>query len=87
MIPVIVFAFLVLLGAVPLGFGLAWLARDELVMGRPWFKALIIIAGVLALVFFIFDWMAEAFTCLFIDVVTSISYYKSFDKKWVKKRI
>ena len=78
---------LVLLLAIPAGFLISWLARDELIIGRKWFKSVIIVFSVFA------GWMAligrnaEALTALFFVIVSFISYYKSSDKKWTKRRI
>ncbi|MBU0760967.1 MAG: hypothetical protein KJ600_05685 [Nanoarchaeota archaeon] len=81
------FELIVLLLAVPVGFLLAWLARDELVIGRKWFNALIVVGVIVGGWSFLIGQKAIALTCAFIVLVTFVSLVKSFDKKWVKKRI
>lgn len=76
--------------AIPAGYLIAWLARDELVDGRKWFKILILISAFLFGFFLLGEQRYVAWTGLFILVVSFISLIKSFDKKWTgktKKRI
>ena len=72
--------------AFPVGLWIAWLARDELIAGRPWFRILII-AGVLGgLVFLILKTYAAASTSVFIAFLAGTAYWKSFDRQWTLKR-
>jgi len=74
--------------AVPVGFLVAYLANDELVAGRKWFVAIIALSVVLALWHtFTFAEGAVSWTFRFAIVVTAISLWKSYDKKWTKRRI
>ena len=73
--------------AVPVGYWIAWFARDELVSGRNWFKLLIVLAFANAVVFSTLEQTYVVLTSAFIAIVSGISLWKSFDKKWVKKRI
>lgn len=79
---------LVLIAAIPAGFILAWLARDELVEGREWFRIIIIASVVLAVGAWIFGFGRYiSLSLAFIAIVAFISLVKSKDKKWVKRRI
>ena len=79
-------ALIVLLG-IPVGLLLAWLARDELVQGRKWFIALIIVSSIAGIVLIILKKAAEAGTCFFIAVLALVAWRKSFDKRWVRRNI
>jgi len=71
--------------AIPSGYLLAWMTKEELVVGRKWFVRIIILGVIVG------GWAALTgnysifWTCLFIVIVSFISYFKSFDKKFVKK--
>jgi hypothetical protein len=78
---------IVLFLAFPFGFLLAHWARDELVSGRKWFKIIIYISAFLSPVSILINRFEIFYTMLFILIVTYVSYKKSFDKKFVKKRI
>ena len=73
--------------AIPAGYLIAWMARDELADGRKWFGALVIICVVLAAIFTYFGFVYIALSLEFIGIVSLISVIKSRDKKWTKKRI
>jgi drug/metabolite transporter (DMT)-like permease len=77
---------IILLLAVPARFLIAWMARDELVDGRKWFAALAVVSFILGALFFILGKNEIGLSLAFILVVSLISYWKSFDKKWVKNR-
>jgi len=78
---------LVLLLALPSGFLLAYLANDELIQGRKWFKVLIILFVILGSWFYLADFKAITYTSGFIIIVSFISLIKSYDKKWTRRRI
>ncbi len=80
---ILVFALVVL--SVPVGFLIAWLARDELVQGRKWFRILVILSIISGISLFLFDAVAAALTCTFIALVSLVSYWKSFDMQWIRK--
>ena len=81
------FEIIILLLAIPVGFWIAWLARDELVQGKKWFRILII-ASILGIIWF---WLTGldhiSWASGFILIVSFISLIKSEDKKWVKSKI
>ena len=76
-----------LLLAIPAGYLIAWLANDELVMGRKWFIALIVLSIVTGIVFYFLDKVYVTLTNSFIIIVTFISLIKSYDKKWIIRKI
>ena len=76
---------IILILAIPAGLLLAWMARDELLMGRKWFKLIVVLSFILSIVFLIMKEIAVFLTLMFILIVTAISYKKSFDKMWMRK--
>jgi len=76
----------ILLLAVPVGFLLAWLGWDELIVGRKYFKILIVLGIVLGIGGWLFGFSAVGWSGGFIAIVSFISYLKSFDKKWTKRK-
>ncbi len=79
--------YLFLISAVPLGFFVSWLARDELVSGRKWFKVLIIISLIIGFGFYILGSYTEMFAFFFIAVFSIVAFYKSHDKRWVRSKV
>ncbi len=75
---------IVALLAIPLGFLLAYIARDELVQRRKWFSLLFVVSFLLSLLFYLLRMAEINLILLFVSVVTIISYIKSYDKKFVK---
>ena len=67
----------VLVLAIPTGFILAWLTKEELADGRKWFRILLFVSLALAGVFFAYDVTYGALTCVFIAIVSLISLIKS----------
>jgi len=65
--------------AIPIGYLIAWMARDELVSGRKWFRALIILGVIIGGWFYLVGNNAIALTGVFISIVSFVSYWKSFD--------
>ncbi len=81
------FEIIILLLAIPSGYLIAYLARDELIIGRKYFRILII-TGIIGLIgFWIYGRRAESLSCGFIFIVSLVSLLKSDDKKWTKKKI
>ncbi len=78
--------FVLLVLAIPVGFLIAWLTRDELIQGRRYLQTLIGLCFVLIIIFL----NNEVFvlTLGFMSIVGWISYLKSFDSKWavIRKR-
>jgi hypothetical protein len=86
MIKEILVAAIILL-SIPTGYLIAWLCRDELIVGRKWFRTLIIIALISGIIFLIYGNYIIVFTLLFMLIVTLISLIKSFDRKWTSRKI
>lgn len=79
-----IFKIFILLLSIPIGFAIAWFARDELAKGRKYFIVLII-AGIIGVIgSWIYGFQVVSWTCAFILGVSFISYIKSFDKGWIK---
>jgi ABC-type Fe3+ transport system permease subunit len=73
--------------AFPAGFLIAWMARDELIDGKKWFRALVIASLALGALFWMLGFSYVSLTLGFIAIVSFVSLLKSSDKKWTKKRI
>lgn len=67
---------ILLLLAIPTGFILAWLAKEELREGRKWFKTLVIASAALASFFWIFGVRYASLTLVFIAIASLISLIK-----------
>ena len=78
---------ILLILAVPIGFFIAYLARDELLAGRIYFRVLIILSILGIIGFWIYGNPVIALTFGFIGIVALVSFVKSYDKKWTKKKI
>lgn len=70
--------------SIPVGFLIAWMARDELVKGRRWFRILIIASVVGVSWFWLLGMREISWTFGFILVISMIALVKSQDKKWTK---
>jgi ABC-type Fe3+ transport system permease subunit len=77
---------IVLLLSIPVGYLIAYLARDELVQGRKWFKVLMILAVVVGGWFALRKNYTVVLTAAFILIVTFISHWKSYDGVWTRRR-
>ena len=85
----IIISIAVLLLALPLGYLLAWLTREELVQGRLAFALImaVSIAGIIAVLFFSLEIslkLSLVFALLFIFTASAVSMFKSYNKKFVK---
>lgn len=78
--------FLFVLLAVPVGYLIAYLARDELVEGRKWFKGLIVLFLIVILFSLMFGDYLIVLTSLFVIIVSWISIVKGKDRKWISAR-
>ena len=72
--------------AIPAGFLIAWLARDELEQGRAWFGLLALLSFLGILLFWFFNYLDLVFTALFIEIVACISLFMSYNKRWTRRR-
>ena len=68
----IIEAILIVL-AIPVGFLIAWMAKDELKQGKRWFRLLTIASIALSSVFWVYGVSYAALTSLFIAIVAFIS--------------
>ncbi len=73
-----------LFSSIPVGFLIAWLARDELLQGRLYISLLLYVSFFLSLVFY--RSAVLVLSCGFIAVVSWISLLKSYDSRWIKER-
>lgn len=73
--------------AIPVGYLIAWLAKDELIAGRKWFVALIVLSIVVGIFFYFSGLRHISWTSGFVFIVSFISLMKSGDKKWTKKKL
>ena len=78
---------IILILAFPLGFLIAWLARDELIEGREYFKILVIMSAIGIIGTWIYGQKAGAWSFGFIFIVGLISLTKSADVKASKKSL
>ena len=82
----ILIAIIILVLAIPVGFLIAWLCRDELIEGRVWFRILVIVGVLGGLWFYLTGNTVISLTLFFIAIVALVSYIKSSDKKWALVR-
>jgi hypothetical protein len=80
------FEILILILAIPVGFLISWLARDELVVGRKYFRWLIVICILGKIGSWIYGERVWSWTFGFIGIVSLIGFLKGFDGKWTRKR-
>ena len=69
---------ILILFGILVGYFIAWLASDELVVGRKWFKLLTILSFILSFIFY--DKRYITWSLIFIAVVSGVSYFKSYKK-------
>ncbi len=82
-----IFYLIIIALAVPTGFLIAHMARDELVLGRKWFRIIFTASFIAGLWFFLIGVEYIALTLFFIVIFSLINYIKSFDKKLTKKKL
>ena len=75
---------IVLLAAIPAGFLIAYLAKDELIVGRKWFVILMMLSSLVGIILYFFGFFSGALTSAFILIFTATSFWKSFDENWTK---
>jgi hypothetical protein len=79
-------AVLGLLLAFPAGWLLAYLCRDELVIYRNWFKAIILISFITSVIIAFINFKEKwtiIFSLMFLIIISGISLFKGFDKKFI----
>ena len=79
----------ILVAAFPVGYLLAWLARDELVSWKKWYILLAVISVILTIpVAFISALslvkLPVVLTLFFIAIISLMAVWKSHDRKWTK---
>ena len=80
----IILEIAILASAFPAGYLLSYLCRDELKMGRKWFRGITAICIILALILAVFYRNAPIILTLdYIAIVALISVRKSYDSKFV----
>tara|TARA_Y100000310_G_C20674537_1_gene812185 strand:+ start:333 stop:590 length:258 start_codon:yes stop_codon:yes gene_type:complete len=82
----LILAVVVLILAVPVGYLIAWLARDELLVGRKYFRILIIGSILAGIWFYLVKRWELVLSMAFLLIISLISLVKSQDKKWTKVR-
>ena len=78
--------FLFMTGVVPFGVYLAWLGRDELVPGRPWFMALMGASVLVMVLAFVFEQGAIAQGSGATFVCSGIALFLSYRRQWTRVR-
>ena len=68
---------IILILALPAGYLIAWMAKDELKNGRKWFRILIILSIIGSIGAYLYGYNAIAFTMVFIFIVSLISFVRS----------
>ncbi|MBM3234120.1 hypothetical protein FJZ19_03425 [Candidatus Pacearchaeota archaeon] len=77
---------LILLTSFPAGYLLAHLCRDELVPGRKWFKLISVVSLLTALIMlFVYKNFPVILTLIYICIISLISLYLSYNKKFLIK--
>ena len=78
---------LLLILAIPAGFLIAYLARDELIVGRKWFRIIIILGLIAGTWFYITGERVVSLSSWFMGIIALVSLIKSNDKRWTKKKV
>lgn len=76
----------ILASSFPAGYLLAYLCKEELVMGRKWFKGISwICLMVIIILLQVYRNYSIILTLSYLAIVSLISVHKGYDKKFVKK--
>ena len=80
---------LILILAFPVGYLLAWLARDELVTWKKWYILLAVVSVIAAIPVAFLQSLSliklpVILTLFFIAIISLMAVWKSHDKKWTK---
>jgi len=82
----ILFNILILLTAIPAGYVLAWLCKDELVDGRKWFKIILeCLFAALIFLLFLSKNVNAILAVVYMIIVTFIAIFLSKDKRFLKR--
>jgi len=85
MIITILLNIFILLTAVPAGYFLAWLCKDELVDGRKWFKIILYCLFVILIgVLIFYRSLNVILAVVYMIIVTFIALWKGKDKKFLR---
>lgn len=76
---------LLLLLAIPVGYLIAWLCKDELVAYRRYFRILIIVGIIGGIGFWLYGLITESLTMWFVAIISLVSFVLSGKKKFVKR--
>ena len=82
-----IYETIIIILAIPLGFLIAHLTKEELEDGRKWFKFIIIISLITGFIGAYLRLYYIVWTCGFIAIISFISLIKSLNKKFLKRRI
>ena len=77
---------IVLLFAFPIGYLIAWLAKDELIIGRNWFYLIIVLSFFVGIWFYFIRFPEGTWTAVFMIISCFVSLVKRRDKNWTKIR-
>jgi|GEM_PF-1385448 len=77
---------IILVLAIPVGYLVAYLCRDELVQGRRWFRLISYVFAFLGILLIAFRMYVEGLSSLFISIVALVALVKGMDKSWIRKR-
>ncbi len=78
---------IILILGIPSGYLIAYMARDELVIARRYFRILITLGVIFTIGFFIYGLETESLGSVFVVIIALVSLVKSNDKKWIKRKI
>jgi len=76
-----------LLIAVPVGYIISYLCRDELIIGRKWFKIILFTCFIGFFAFLFYNQESISISLAFIFIVTLISLKRSYNKKLTSKKL
>ena len=77
------YGIILLIVAIPVGYLLAWLGKDELVDGRKWFRIIVLVFAIVGVWSYLMKEMVWAWTSAFIVIVGIVNYRLSGNKKFV----
>lgn len=73
--------------ALPVGYLISYMSRDELVVGRKWFVLLLGVFAVLGVGSYVLGEHLLVWTSVFIFLTGGVSLWKSYDLVWTKKEL